>query len=340
MNILYTLTSSAKDYYYEQFLLSAASLKFFMPDAHLILLCDSNTLEALTDNRQEYKKYVNEIISVEAPEKLTQVEISRWVRTSMRRLVKGDFLFLDGDTIVTDDLSSVFKSGIIFGACLDKHSHITGHSKKRNIIKNNKKLKFNSHLNDKHYNGGVLYCSDTPEVHNIFNRWHELWLFCKSKKIIRDQPALNMAICENQSSFTELGGIWNCQIAYNGLPFLANSKVIHYFATDLVINESPFLLSSEDLFKEIKNTGVIPDYALELIKEARSAFAAKSQIICGNDMLYVVNSSIFLFIYLVKKRLPFVFIFYNTIFTIIKNILKKIFILFNRKKDGGIKFYN
>jgi len=339
MQYVYVLTSTPKDIYYEQFLLSAKSLKIIMPDAEIILLCDTKTKETLTGKRCEYEKLVSKTITVEAPDNLNQIEISRWVRTSMRRLINGDFLFLDGDTIVTDNLSSIADLNIKFGACLDKHSLVDRHSKNKNIIEKNKQLGFDSHVSNRHYNGGVLFCADIPEIHKIFDRWHELWLFSNSKNIVRDQPSLNMAIHENLSLFTELDGTWNCQIAFNGLPYLADSKIIHYFASDLVMHSSPFSLASREIFMRIKETGFIPDETLELLKKPKAAFVPESRIIAGDDTLFVINSALFEFILLTRHKLPFLFNFFNGIFSIIKKIAKFFMVKINRK-NGGIKYYN
>ena len=340
MQYLYTLTSTENDYFYEQFLLSATSLKIQIPDAQIILLCDTKTIETLAEKRQNHLKLIAKIISVETPARFNQIEISRWVRTSMRRLVKGDFLFLDGDTVVTDDLSAIFQTHTNFSACLDKHSLIDIHSKKTSIITKNKLLGFDSHITNHHYNGGVLFCPDTPETHKIFDRWHELWLYSRKKNIIRDQPSLNMAIYENQSCFSELDGTWNCQIAYNGLPYLSCSRIIHYFATDLTFNQSSFLLANEEIFKSIKNTGEIPNEALILLKNPRSAFSKQSQIISGDDMLFVLNSNIFQFNFLLRKKMPFLFIFFNFLFGLLKGIVKFFVIRFYNKKDLGRYIYN
>jgi len=340
MQYLYSLTSNPSDFYYEQFLLSITSLKHLMPNAAVVLLCDSKTKETLAGKRGEYEKIVSKIITVDAPGDMNQIEVSRWVRTSMRRLVSGDFLFLDGDTIVTDDISSIAATNIKFGACLDKHSLIDRHSKKKNIIAMDKKLDFNSHLSNRHYNGGVLFCADAPETHKIFDRWHELWLFSRSKNIVRDQPALNMAIYENASHFTELDGTWNCQIAYNGLPYLANSKIIHYFATDMVFNTSPFIFASEEIFKQIKSSGIIPDETLELLKNPRAAFAPESQIIAGSEMLHVLNSDLFQSVFLLRKKAPGLFNVLNRLASAFKKIVKSFIVRKSRKKDGGIKLYN
>ena len=340
MQYLYVLTSTPRDIYYEQFLMSVTSLKFIMPDAEILLLCDSKTKETLTGNRALYEKLVSKTIAVEAPSRMSQVEVSRWVKTSMRRLVSGDFLFIDCDTIITDDLSSITAMGVKAGACLDKHSLIERHAKRKDIIAKEKQLGFNSWRSNRHFNSGVIFCADTSETHKIFNRWHELWLFGNSKKTVRDQTSFNMAIYENHSYFTELDGIWNCQIAFNGLPYLSNSKIIHYFASDLILHTSPFTLASGEIFKKVKDTGVIPDETMELLKIARTAFTDEARIIAGEDMLYVLNSSLFEMILWLKQKAPFLFNFLNTLSSFNKKVAKFFIIKTGKKKDGGIKHYN
>jgi len=336
MQYLYALTSAPKDNYYEQFLLSVFSLKRIMPNASVILLCDLNTKKNLTGNRGEYEKFVSGVVTADVPASFSQIEVSRWIKTSMRRLVKGDFLFIDCDTIITGDLSSISELGITFGACLDKHLPINKHDKKEQIISNDKSLGFSSYTSNMHYNSGVIYCADTPETQKIFERWHELWLFCKSKKIIRDQPSFNAAIHENQSFFTELDGKWNCQAAYNGLPYLSDSKIIHYFATDMTMNELPYLLAKDNIFNQIKNNGIIPEDTVKLLENPRSAFVSNVKIVAGSDMLYVLNSNLFQSIYLLKRKAPLLFNFFNGISTFIKKITK----LFITKSGKNKKYYN
>ena len=345
MHYLYILTSTPDDFYYEQFLLSVTSLKIKMPNADVTLLCGLNTRYNLIGQRSEYEKIVQQTVTTEVPADLTQVEVSRWLKTSMRRLVQGDFLFIDCDTIITDDLFSIPNAGasnenqIKFGACLDKHLPIDHHNNKNFIISNDKRLKFSSYISNKHYNSGVIYCADTPETHSIFDRWHELWLYGKSKNIARDQPSFNAAIYENQSYFTELDGTWNCQIAYNGLSFLSESKIIHYFATDHIFVESPFLFACENLLKQIKETGSVSPEILKLLENPRSAFTAHSQIIAGDDMLYVVNSNLFQFVFLLKKKCPPLFNFFNGISSVLKIVVKNIIIKIHRNKKKEINLY-
>ncbi|MDR0504028.1 MAG: hypothetical protein LBH16_12000 [Treponema sp.] len=340
MKYVYVLTSTENDFYYEQFFMSAVSLKERISKAEIVLLCDFNTEKTLSENRRGYEKIVSQIIPVKTPENMLQVEISRWIRTSMRRFVKGDFLFLDGDTIVAEDLSSVAGLNIGFGACLDSHTTIDRHANRERFIKNDKKLGFNSHLSNRQYNGGVLFCADLPQTYKIFDRWHELWLFGKSKNTIRDQPSLNMAIFENSSCFTELDGTWNCQIVSNYLPYISGAKIFHYFATNSQLQSSPFLLASENIFKQIKETGLIPGEAYKLIENPKAAFSPETRIITDENIITVIDSDFFKLSFLLNKKMPKLFKLINCLSSLIKNITRSYFVRASRKKDGGIRFYN
>jgi len=340
MQFLYVLKSSPKDFYYEQFFLSAASLKNAMPDANIVLLCDLETKETLVNLRSGYQKFVCKTIAVKAPGQMSSIQISRWLKTSMRRLVSGDFLFIDCDTIVTDDLSEVFDLGITFGACLDKHSAISNHPKNNDIISKEKKLGISLEHSNRHFNSGVIFCSDNDETHRIFSRWHELWLLGINKSILRDQTSFNIAIQENASFFTELDGTWNCQITFNGLHYLAKSKIIHYFASGLTLHTSPFILASNENLNQIKQTGIISETIWESLKNPKSAFCRESRIIAGRDMLSVANSELFELFYFINKKIPVLFSALNCFCRFLKKSAKFFLIKSKKKNAGGINFYD
>jgi len=340
MKYLYVLTSTQRDNYYEQFFLSLTSLKLLMPNAHTILLCDSKTKETLTGKRAEYEKLISELLSINVPETFSHIETSRWLKTSMRNHVQGDFLYIDCDTIISEDLSSIFKLDINFGACLDCHSPLSSHANKDLFVNCDKKLDFSSYLSDKYYNGGIIYCSDTPQAHKILDRWHELWLYSRSKKILRDMPSLNMAIHENFQYFTELNGIWNCQLIANYLPFLVDAKILHYFATNLIFYSSPFLFASENIFNDIKENGVISKKILKLLKNPKTSFISQTRVFSGNEMLHVLDSDLFKSLYFMHKKTPLIFKFFNNVSSSFKKLIKNNLIKKNKKKNSVERFYN
>lgn len=131
MKYVYVLTASAADTYYEQFLLSIASLRLYNPNASVIVLTDKNTGNYLSGIHGGYKKYASEIKVIDVPGEFSQKESSRWIKTSIHNHVSGSFLFIDCDTIITGRLDADFDPSIKIGAVLDTHITLENHHLKK-----------------------------------------------------------------------------------------------------------------------------------------------------------------------------------------------------------------
>ena len=328
MKYVYVLTSSNDDLYYEQFYLSVTSLRFHTPDAHITVLFDKKTKKGLTGLRAGYEQIITEMKVIDTPVELSQKEVSRWIKTSMKRYVTGDFLYIDCDTVITENLNYEFPQDIIIGAILDTHvplneHHLASHFKLEDI-----EINFNSSFElGFRYNGGVLFCRDVPEADDFFNRWHSLWNVSQKKGNSQDMPSLNQANLEAGNIISRLDDNWNCQIIYNGLPFLSTSKIIHYYATVFDFINCPFLPASWKVLNSIKETGIISNDIMEMLKYPKIAFEQKSRIISDNDELEVLNSKIFLLLLLIRKKLPKIFNLINSLIILIRHnkLVKKIY---------------
>jgi len=308
MKYVYVLTSSEYDFYYEQFFLSLTSLRLYNPYAHITVLIDSKTKEGLTEKRSGYEHIISETITITAPQKFSQKEISRWIKTSIKNYVTGDFLYIDCDTIVTGVIDCNFPLSITVGAILDTHVPLLRHHLATHFEVEDKTLKFVSALRTGiRYNGGIIFCRDTPEGNDFFSRWHSLWLYSNQKGISQDMPALNQANHEMNGIIAQLPGEWNCQITHNGLPFLPNAKIIHYYATAFNFVDCPYLLGTRAVLTAVKKAGVIPSEIMELLKKPKNAFQLDSRIISEEAKLDVINSNLFSFLLRIKRKKPKLF---------------------------------
>jgi hypothetical protein len=306
MKYLYVLTSSQNDSYYGQFLLSVTSLRMYNPLAEIIVVIDEKTRDGLTGKRSAYEKIVSDICVVSVPDTLSQKEVSRWLKTSMRSYVTGDFLFIDCDTIIAEDLSGIFNRKEALLAVLDKHVLIEKHHMKSYILSNDAKLGFKSATTNRHYNSGVIFCKDTGETRAFFARWHELWLQTREKNILVDQPSFNQAIFET-GCLAEMGGEWNCQIAYGGLRFLHEAKIVHYYSSSLITVVSPYSLAATQVLTEIQETGFVSEETLEKMKSPKTAFEDDCRIVAGEAALGVLNSNLFAKLYWLRRKHPGMF---------------------------------
>jgi hypothetical protein len=301
---IYVLTSSNKDTYYEQFLLSLTSLNLYNPTAEIIILTDKNTRETLTGTRCNYEKKVSQVNTVVFPEGLTQKEISRWIKTSIRRHVSGDFLFLDCDTIITGLLDISVLQNIFIGSVLDTHVLLSKHHLQKEFSKRNKTLGFSLETNNRYFNSGIIFCRDTPEIHSFFKKWHDLWFESNKRGVSADQPSFNQANYELNNVITELPGEWNCQISHNGLPYLHDAKIIHYYATSLTSFVPAYKLASKEVLSSIKETGKISPDIMKMLEKPKTAFEVYSRIIADPVVINAFDGSLFSKLIWLNKNHP------------------------------------
>jgi hypothetical protein len=302
---VYVLTSSENDIYYEQFFLSLASMRLYNPDAEVIALIDEKTKRGLTEKRCGYEKLVSEIKVIAPPDEFSQKEASRWLKTSIHRYITGEFLFIDCDTIITDKLDYDLPSGIKIGAVLDNHVTLEKHHLQKFFQKEDTSVGFSSSLKtNRRYNGGLIFCGGDSQALDFFEKWHSLWIESRKRGCSQDMPSLNQANYEMSNIITELSGELNCQISHNGLPFLHNAKIIHYYATSLNSADPAFKLSSPPVFASIKETGELSPEIMKLLENPKSAFEPLSRIVSDNAVIEALDSSFLFKLIRFNKRHP------------------------------------
>jgi hypothetical protein len=283
LKYLYVLTTDDSDNYLEQTLLSMVSLRMQMPDAFISLLVDNNTEKSLTGKRRNILDFTNEFKSIVIDDGFDKKARSRWLKTSMRRHIEGDFLYIDGDTIIAEDLSSLAGIDVDIGAIPDAHVYLSDYEKYyparlQQMKSKYAKLGFSSCFDLKiHFNGGIFFCRDCTTGHNFFNEWHKLWLYCHGVGNVTDQQSLNQSNFILGSVIKELDGIWNCQILYDGaLRYLHDAKIIHYFASQP--GEKAFIPANDYFFDSIRETGIIDQNIKDMLKNPKSLFVPNTRL--------------------------------------------------------------
>jgi len=336
MKYVYVLTSSDTDYYYEQFFLSLASMRLYNPDAEVIALIDERTKQNLTGKRSGYEKLVSETKIINVPDIYSQKEASRWIKTTIPHYVSGEFFFIDCDTIISEMLENRFPAGINIGAILDTHVTLDAHHHKKYFQDEDIAAGFDSSLKTNiRYNGGLIYCrSDSPAV-AFYEKWHSLWKEGLKKGCSQDMPSLNQANYEMGNIITELDGKWNCQISHNGINFLHSAKIIHYYATSLLLLASPYKLASSDVLLSIRETGEISAEISELLRNPLSAFENNTRIVSDIYILDVFDSPMFKLLVWLRDFHNFTYKIINGTLRFLVNILKKNEMYNKRKLRDG-----
>ncbi|MDN0066642.1 glycosyltransferase [Bacteroides gallinaceum] len=286
--IVYCTVSGSEDMYLAQAFISIYSARRYNPSATIVLLVDKPTSDVIEKHFRNLKGYVTNVIVANVPEHLNKMERSRYLKTTMREHVDGDFLYIDADTIVTCNLSEIDYADFDMGSVLDRHARISVHVLSRKISNDLKKVNMSlKDLKDKYFNGGVLFVKDTPNTHELFDKWHTIWEETRHKGKPIDQPPLARANMECGYIIHEMDGEWNCQLSDNFLNCFHDAKILHYFASN---NESPYNMYENDLYIEVMNKDEIPQNIKDAIENPKSFFKPKHRVIYNDDIDFTITN--------------------------------------------------
>lgn len=254
MKFVYILSSDSSDCFIEQALISMYSLTLNNKDPYIILITDKKTKETIVENRARINSYVKEVIVCGVPEGLNKHQISRYLKTSARSYVSGDFIYIDNDTIILENLDKLKNFESKIGAVLN--GHYINRKKETEIYcqkTGRKQWKY-----EKYFNTGFLVVKDTEETRKFYNDWHRLWNEDRENNGIKmDQPSFSLSNFLNGEIIEELPAVYNNQIfSSNPHRFFFSPKVIHYFASSPDYDFFPF--KRVDILKEIRKKGITP----------------------------------------------------------------------------------
>lgn len=226
--IVYVLVSEETDYYYEMVMLSLYSLRLYHPQDTVELVMDEATNRRLVEKKASILDNVTPIV-VPIPPEYTKIQRSRFLKTRLRQIVRGDFFYLDCDTIVCEALDEIDKVEVEIGMVSDANGLLN--YRIPYAIELCDKAGFPHLDNQPYYNSGVLYVKDSPKAYQFFETWHQLWKLSVLRNVSQDQPALCMANVKLRYPISELPEIWNCQIYFASNSYLKDAKIMHYLAS-------------------------------------------------------------------------------------------------------------
>lgn len=299
--IVYVAVCDSNHNYLEQAAVSACSVKRYNPKAEILLLVDDRTFAEIDNGRTLIKKYVSDIIEVLVPKEYDNKLRSRYIKTTVRENVQGDYLFIDTDTVITKSLDEIDSCSYDVAAVLDMHLPLDKTSYLDEVKSQANKMGWSLISKDySYYNSGVMYVKDTPIAHMLYKHWHENWLLKAKLGLYTDQPAL--AFANNQCGYVigELNGKWNCQLLVNGLPFLSEALIIHYFSSGInkKMKQSPYIFADNRLLDNVKQHQALSKDLLEAIESPKTkAFPLGKVMLVGGEDFDVFRSDVVKFIY-------------------------------------------
>lgn len=273
--LVYVLTCSPEATYIEQALLSIWSARYHNPSAYIVLIVDDKTETLLVDNRGEILKYISEKIVVPFDnESLTPMYRSRYIKTSVRDLISGDFLYIDCDTICCGSLSEVDDLGCEIGAVPDNNTLFQNDRYKAETCKLVSPIGCDISNEKYYFSSGVIYCKDTTKSRRLFELWHKEWLYGEQNKNIHiDQPSLAKADIAMNHFITPIDDKYN-HVLYTEDVQIVHSTIIHItrrpkisflFQSKVmdIVREQGLLSWVKELVLNVHTTYLPFDYALK-----------------------------------------------------------------------------
>lgn len=287
--IVYTLVATTEETFFEEMWASIYSLRLYEPDRDVVVCCDELTANYI----RSYPKLVNmitEVVVVPVKEDYNKMQRSREIKTNLRELVKGNFLYVDGDTIFTGTLEGIDTLTCDVAAVPEFNVPLSKYYYRQACI-SRVKDSFDVDISDaeRQHNGGVIYAADTPVAHELYRRWHENWRYASEEKgRSADQPPLMKADKEMGYIVKELSGEYNCQLAMC-VEHLFKAKIIHFIHFSILpVPNHPFL--NRSIYYKIKEAKEITPEVSDLIRNCKSAFVTPSAIVDGDTVEFLLSN--------------------------------------------------
>lgn len=276
MKYVYILVGSSEGFYFEQTLVSLASLKYVSPPAKITLLIDDRTDSCGNPLLLQIREFVDEYIVRKFDENVPSIARSRILKTTMRDLIEGDFLYVDADTVWASPVDEADFTCDVMGV-LDGHCLLNEHPLKNGILQDFEKTGCNPQT-EQYVNGGLLFVKDSVKARRFFEIWHEKWLETSKSGYYIDMPSLNYAFKQLYGDDAPLlPGNYNSQIS-RSWKYFPNAKLIHFFTGwQKEIGEKPYIFQRKSFWEEVKKDG-LNDYVLQMLKNPLEAFDGPIQL--------------------------------------------------------------
>lgn len=260
--LVYVLTCAPEATYIEQALMAVWSARYHNLDAQIVLMVDDKTDALLTGKRGEILNYISEKIVVPfEDESLTPMFRSRWIKTQVRQLINGDFLFVDSDTICQRPLNDIDDFDCEVGAVLESHLPVSEFcdALHRSAQNANEKIGVDIDVEQLYFSSGVLLVRDTQKTHKLYELWHQFWKEGNDIGLKIDQPSLAKANREMGHIIKQIPDSYNC-ILFTRPPFVREAHILHIAAY-----QNPSFLFTNKVLNYVKKNDIGNEWLQKMI---------------------------------------------------------------------------
>lgn len=291
--IVYVLVANEKNLYLEEMWVSIFSLRRHHPEATVKVLVDMETKEYLSRFPQ-LTSMIDETVVVQTPAGYNAKQRSRLIKTTIRNVLKGDYIFIDTDTVICKPLDGIVEDIAEMkdfkGIAAVREGHVT---MKDTLFPPTGTVKriFDIDISQSPLmtNSGVMFVADIPFTHEFYKRWNENWKrSCFEKGNSQDQPSLYATDCQYGYVIRELSGIYNAQVAMS-LKYYADAVILHWWHMDFIEDQSYSPYFSLEIYQNLKKAGEITPQIEDLIINAKQSFVSPTMPVGKEHILFLFS---------------------------------------------------
>lgn len=228
VTVVYILTGngdSVSRRYLSALYLSIATLRHFHPGVETVCCTDLPMEGVLAGEPEEIRSLIDKIICCKDVSG-GPVYRSRLIKTSLRKRIRGAFVFLDTDTVLIGEIEELLECRLDLGITADQYCRDSPGMFPKWLIPHFAEIRW-KYPTKRYYNGGAMFVGNTHEAHRVFDLWSSGYLRSVKHGINMDQPALNAAIDEINPAIVEYSEDYNFFCAKEPRIVPSSAKLLH-----------------------------------------------------------------------------------------------------------------
>lgn len=226
--ICFVLAAKDLGLYTDMAAVAALAVRRLHRQARVVLVTDEPTAHAIDQGKHALARIVTEIVVQPTGMDVPSIS-SRYLRTVLRRLVKGDYLYLDIDAIAVRPLDRGWPRGTDLATARDRNQRGITSLALPTIEQLQVKLGWKFRM-DRYLNAGVLFVRDTPAAHAFYAEWHKRWKEALSLGVWQDQFSFNSASTTGIATIGILPDRDNW-VTHSTAMLRGRARIFHFFAS-------------------------------------------------------------------------------------------------------------
>jgi hypothetical protein len=207
---------------------AALAVRRLHPQARIIFVTNEPTARVIDHGKHALADIVTEIIVQKTGTDVPAVS-SRHLKTSLRQLVKGDYLYLDNDAIAVRPLDRGWPKRADLAVARDRNQRGITPLALPSVEKLRAKLAWEFRM-DRYLNSGVAFVRDTPAAHAFYAEWHRRWRQTLSLGFWQDQFSFNSAIATGNATIAILPDRDNW-VTHSTAMLRGRARIFHFLAS-------------------------------------------------------------------------------------------------------------